>query len=139
MKIPLSIPSLTYLRDHRYEGRVVLPAAEALQILAESLPEDLPRCNPLLQEEGEFSRLLHLDPGTDTLDVFHEIAVSPDGRRQSRLTTLRSGRQTQLNRRMTHVSVVFSTIEHAEAGRKNGPTDHSGEASPGLILQEERR
>ena len=111
MKIPLSMAIPDYLRDHRYEGRVVLPAAEALQILAKSLPEDLPRCNPLLQEGGEFSRLLHLDPGADTLNVFHEIAVSPDGRRQSRLTTLHSGRQTQLNRRMTHVSVVFSSID----------------------------
>jgi hypothetical protein len=131
MKIPLSMAIPDYLRDHRYEGRVVLPAAEALQILAGSLPEDLPRYDPLLQVEGEFARLLYLDPGADTLNVFHEIAVSPDGCRQSRLTTLRSGRQTRLNRRMTHVSVLFSSIEHEEAGCKNGPMNHSGEASPG--------
>jgi hypothetical protein len=130
MKIPLSISIPAYLRDHRYEGRVVLPAAEALQILAGSLPEDLPCYDPLLQEGGEFSRLLYLDPGADTLNVFHEIAASPDGCRQSRLTTFRSGRQTRLNRRMTHVSVVFATIENAVAGREYGPMDHSGERSP---------
>jgi len=130
MKIPLSISIPVYLRDHRYEGRVVLPAAEALQILAKSLPGDLPRCDPLLQEGGEFARLLHLDPRADTLNVFHEIAFSPDGLRQSRLTTLHSGRQTQLNRRMTHVSVVFSAIDPMQAGRENGPADHSGKASP---------
>jgi hypothetical protein len=129
MKIPLSISIPAYLRDHRYEGRVVLPAAEALQILAGSLPEDLPCYDPLLQEGGEFSRLLYLDPGADTLNVFHEIAASPDGCRQSRLTTFRSGRQTRLNRRMTHVSVVFATIENAAAGREYGPMDHSGERS----------
>ncbi|MBA4424005.1 MAG: hypothetical protein C0390_13065, partial [Syntrophus sp. (in: bacteria)] len=95
MRVPLSIAIPDYLRDHRYEGRVVLPAAEALQILAGSLPGDLPRCNPLRQEGGEFAHLLPLDPQADTLDVFHEIAVSPDGRRQSSLTTLRLGRQTQ--------------------------------------------
>ena len=116
MKIPLSVPIPDYLRDHCYEGRVVLPAAEALQILAGSLPEDLPHCNPLLQEAGEFSRLLPLDPEADTLNVFHEIALSSDGRRQSRLTTLHSGRQTQLNRRMTHVSVVFSAIDPGAQG-----------------------
>ncbi len=130
MKIPLSMAIPDYLRDHRYEGRVVLPAAEALQILAKSLPEDLPRCNPLLQEGGEFSRLLHLDPGADTLDVLHEIAILPDGRRQSRLTTLHSGRQTQLNRRMTHVSVVFVSIDPVATDGENRPTDHPGEASP---------
>ena len=129
MKIPLSIAIPAYLRDHRYEGRVVLPAAEALQILAKSLPE-LPYYNPLLQETGEFARLLHLDPDSDTLNVFHEIAVSPDGRRQSRLTTLHSGRQTQVNRRMTHVSVFFSSIDPGAKSRENGSADGSGEASP---------
>jgi hypothetical protein len=130
MKIPLSVPIPNYLRDHHYEGRVVLPAAEALQILSGSLPEDLPHCNPLLQEAGEFSRLLPLDPEADTLNVFHEIALSFDGRRQSRLTTLHSGRQTRLNRRMTHVTVVFSAIEPVAKGRENGTAEGSGEASP---------
>jgi len=130
MKIPLEIAIPDYLRDHRYEGRVVLPAAEALQFLAKSLPEDLPRCDPLLQEGGEFSHLLHLDPGADTLNVFHEIAISPDGRRQSRLTSLRLGRQTQLNRRITHVSVVFASIDPVATGLSNGPTDGSGETIP---------
>jgi hypothetical protein len=133
MKIPLSISIPAYLWDHRYEGRVVLPAAEALQILAGSLPEDLPRCDPLQQVGGEFSRLLQLDPGTNTLNVFHEIAVSPSGHRQSRLTTLRLGRQTRLNRRMMHVSVMFSTIENVAVGLENGSADHTGEASPGLF------
>jgi hypothetical protein len=130
MKIPLSIPISAYLRDHRYEGRVVLPATEALQILAKSIPEDLPHCNPLLQEGGEFFRLLQLDPEADTLDVLHEIAVSPDGRRQSRLTTLHSGRQTRLNRRMTHVCVVFVSIDPVATDGENGSLDHPGEASP---------
>jgi hypothetical protein len=130
MKIPLSIVIPDYLRDHRYEGRVVLPAADALQILAKSFPEDLPRCDPLLQEGGEFAHLLHVDPEADTLNVFHEIAISPDGSRQSRLTTLRLGRQTQLNRRITHVSVTFSPSADKAAGRENGSAGGSGEAIP---------
>ena len=32
--IPLAIPVPAYLRDHHVAGRVVLPAVEALQILA---------------------------------------------------------------------------------------------------------
>jgi hypothetical protein len=129
--IPLSIPISDYLRDHRYEGQAVLPAAEALQILAGSLPEDVHHGDPLLQEGGEFSRLLHLDPEADTLNVFHEIALSPDGRRQSRLTTLRSGRQTQLNRRVTHVSVVFSSVDRKGSVSETELTDHLGKANRG--------
>jgi hypothetical protein len=130
MKIPLSVPIPNYLRDHCYEGRVVLPAAEALQILAGSLPGDLPHCNPLLQETGEFTRLLPLDPKADTLNVFHEIVLSAEGRSQSRLTTLHSGRQTRMNRRMTHVSVVFSAIDPGEKGSEHGNVGGSGEIGP---------
>lgn len=133
MKIPLSIPIPDYLRDHCYEGRVVLPAAEALQILAGSLPGNLP-CNPLLQEAGEFSRLLPLDPEADVLNVFHEIAPSPEGRRLSHLTTLHSGRHTQLNRRMTHISVVFSEIDFGDKGSEQGIVDDSGEAGPAKFV-----
>jgi len=130
VKIPLTVAIPDYLRDHRYEGRVVLPAAEALQILAKSLPEDLPRCDPRRQEGGEFAHLLPLDPAADTLNVFHEIAISPDGCRQSRLTTLHTGRQTQLNRRITHVSVAFSPVDNKEANRENGSVHGSGEVIP---------
>lgn len=130
MNIPLSMAIRDYLRDHRYEGRAVLPAVEALQILAQSLPEDLPRCDPRIQEAGEFARLLPLDPKADILNVFHEIAVSPDGRRQSRLTSLHSGRQTQLNRRMTHVAVVFSVIDQASTDGENRSEDASRRGSP---------
>jgi hypothetical protein len=109
--IPVSISIPEYLRDHCYEGRAVLPAAEALQILARSLPRDIDHCDPLIQEGGEFSRLLQIDPGVNTLLLFHEIRLSYEGKMQSRLNTLHSGRQTQLNRRITHVSVNFSSGE----------------------------
>lgn len=121
--IPLSIPLAGYLRDHRYEGRAVLPAAEALRILAGSLPAEPPFCNPLLQESGEFSRLLPLDPGSDTLKVFHELSVLPDGRRHCRLTSLRLGRETRLNRRMTHVSVFFLPAKPEQRDRNIGSAE----------------
>jgi hypothetical protein len=54
-----------------------------------------------------------LDAGADTFSAFHEIVFSPDGRRLSRLTTLRSGRQTQLTRSIEHVSVSFLPCPHA--------------------------
>jgi hypothetical protein len=107
VKIPLTVAIPDYLRDHRYDGRIVLPAAEALQILAKSLPDDPPGCDIRLQERGEFTHLLPLDAGADTFSAFHEIVFSPDGRRLSRLTTLRSGRQTQWTRSIEHVSVSF--------------------------------
>jgi hypothetical protein len=112
LKIPLTVAIPDYLRDHCYDGRIVLPAAEALQILAKSLPEDLPRCDPRLQEGGQFAHLLPLDADADAFSAFHEIAFFPDGRRLSRLTTLRSGRQMQWTRSIEHVSVSFLPCPH---------------------------
>ena len=107
VKIPLAVAIPDYLRDHRYDGRIVLPAAEALQVLAKSLPDDLPGCDICLQECGEFTHLLPLDADADAFSAFHEMTCSPDGRRLSRLTTLRTGRRTQWTRSIDHVSVCF--------------------------------
>ena len=121
VKIPLTVAIPDYLRDHRYDGRIVLPAAEALQILARSLPDDLPRCDPRLQEGGEFAHLLPLDANADAFSAFHEIAFSPDGRRLSRLTMLRTGRQAQWTRSVEHVSVSFLPFGGKEEGTEEEP------------------
>ncbi len=138
VKIPLTVAIPDYLRDHRYDGRIILPAAEALQILARSLPDDLPGCDIRLQERGEFTHLLHLDPDADAFNAFHEIDFFPDGRRLSRLTTLRSGRQKQWTRSIEHVSVSFLPFEGKEDGNAipasepwkagDDPTHHTTQA-----------
>ena len=127
VKNPLTVAIPAYLRDHRYDGRIVLPAAEALQILARTLPQDLPACDPRHQEGVAFAHLLPLDADADTFSAFHEIAFFPDGRRQSRLTTLRTGRQTRWTRHIEHVSVSFlpfggrvTRSSCTEAARKEG-------------------
>lgn len=130
MKIPLTVAIPDYLRDHRYDGRIVLPAAEALQILAKSLPDDLPRCNPRIQERGEFTHLLPLDADADTISAYHEIGFSPNGHRLSRLTTLRTGRQTQWTRSVEHVSVCFLPFE-SKKGKMSS-------ARPGSDIQRSR-
>lgn len=107
VKIPLTVAIPDHLRDHCYEGRIVLSAAEALQMLARSLPPDLPACDPRQQQGGVFSHLLTLDADADAFSAFHEIDVLSDGRRRSRLTTLRIGRQTKWTRSIEHLSVTF--------------------------------
>jgi hypothetical protein len=120
VKIPLTVAIPDYLRDHRYDGRIVLPAAEALQILARSLPEGLSHRDTCLQEGAEFTHLLPLDPDADSFGAFHEIDVSPDGRRLSRLTTLRTGRQTRWTRGIEHVSVCFLPFGDKNGGKEEG-------------------
>jgi hypothetical protein len=137
VKIPLTVAIPDYMRDHRYDGRIVLPAAEALQILAGSIPDDLPHCNPCLQEEAEFTHLLPLDADADSFSAFHEIDVSPDGRRLSRLTTLRIGRQTQWTRNIEHVSVCFLPFEGKEEKMSSARRDRDFQRSLNEAMEKE--
>lgn len=104
--IPLVISVPAYLRDHYIGDRVVLPAVEALQIVARSRPDDLDG-HSCRQERAFFHHSLTIDPGATEIPAVHEHVRYADGRCLSRLTTLRSGRQMKFTRRMEHLSVWF--------------------------------
>jgi hypothetical protein len=117
--IPLMIRVPDYLRDHHVGDRVVLPAMEALQIVARSGPAigntDLRR-----QERAVFRHPLMIDFGAAEIPAVHEHARYADGRRHSRLTTLLSGRQMKFTRRMEHLSVWFASADREVAGCGTG-------------------
>lgn len=137
MKIPLRVAIPDYLRDHRYEGRIVLPAAEALQMLARTLPPELPGCNPLRQEGGTFAHLLLLDAKAAAFSAFHETDISSDGRRLSRLTTLRTGQRTRWTRSIEHASVVFLPCGGPEGESGKETARPTGDAAPARTEAEE--
>jgi hypothetical protein len=114
--VPVVIPIPAYRRDHLVSGRVVLPAVEALQILARTLPAAAD-VNPVIQKRGGFSRLLTIDPQLSELAAVHECSRYADGGCLSRLATSLAGRQSAWTRRVEHVSVWFPPT----AGEKEGP------------------
>ncbi len=104
--VPVAVPVPAYLHDHLVSGRVVLPAVEALQILAATLPASV-SADPCRQESGAFSHLLTVEPGLREIPAVHEISRFADGSCLSRLLTVRSGRQAKWTRRVEHASVLF--------------------------------
>ncbi len=118
--LPVAIPVPAYLRDHLVSGRVVLPAAEALQILARTLPATA-GVDPCRQGQGVFSHLLYIDPQVREIQARHELSRYADGRCLSRLATLLSGRQANWTRRIEHVSVFFEPSGGEKEGRGHGP------------------
>jgi hypothetical protein len=107
--IPTAIPVPAYLGDHHVSGRVVLPAVEALQILAQTLPADA-GVDPRRQERGMFSHLLTIEAGIREIPAVHEITRYADGSCRSRLLTAVSGRQATWTRKIEHVSVFFQPV-----------------------------
>ena len=117
--IPLVISVSAYLRDHDIDGFAVLPAVEALQIVARSRP-DRREGDSYRQERAIFHHPLIIDPGVAEIPAVHEHARYADGRSLSRLTTLRSGRQMKFTRRMEHLSVWFVPEDRTGAGCGEG-------------------
>lgn len=113
--IPLVIPVPAYLRDHHIGGLAVLPAVEALQIVARSRPHNLDG-HSCQQERAFFHHPLMIDPSATEIPAVHEHVMYADGRCLSRLTTLRSGRQMKFTRRMEHLSVWFARADRDVAG-----------------------
>jgi len=109
-QIPLVIPVPAYLREHRADGRCVLPAAEALQILARTLP---PAYDARRQEGAQFSHLLIVDEAAARIEAVHEVEPLPGGGCRSRLTTRRTGRRTACTRRIEHACVHFPAVRGA--------------------------
>jgi hypothetical protein len=107
--IPVTIPMRAYLGDHHISGRVVLPAVEALQVLARTLPVAA-GADPRRQEEGVFSHLLTIAAGEREIPAIHEFTRCADGRCRSRLMTVVSGRQARWTRRVEHASVFFASV-----------------------------
>ncbi len=109
--IPLVIPVSAYLREHRADRRCVLPAAEALQILARTLPAAY---DARRQEGVQFSHLLIVDEAAARIEAVHEVEPLPGGGCRSRLTTRRTGRRTACTRRIEHACVHFPALRAAE-------------------------
>ena len=140
--IPLVIPVSAYLREHRADGRCVLPAAEALQILARTLT---PAYDGRRQEGAQFSHLLIVDEAAARIEAVHEIEPLPGGGCRSRLTTRRTGRRTACSRRIEHACVHFPAVrgvgtdtgEETATARERAVRGVSGEG--GRDRDEEKR
>ena len=126
--IPVTIPVRAYLGDHHVSGRVVLPAVEALQVLARSLPAAA-GADPRRQQAGVFNHLLTVDPQACDIPALHEFTRYADGRCRSRLITVVSGRQARWTRRVEHVSVFFPPAGREKAGEGDGPAPLAGKAA----------
>jgi hypothetical protein len=128
LTIPVTIPVRAYFGDHHVSGRVVLPAVEALQTLASTLPAAAgadPRC----QEQASFSHLLTVDPRVREIPAIHEFTRYADGRCRSRLMTVAYGRKASWTRKIEHASVFFPLAGREDRGEAgNGPSPLSGEA-----------
>jgi hypothetical protein len=86
-RLPLDIEIYPYLLDHRFEGKAVLPAVEAMQLLAVSTQKHLPDTDIRFIENAKFDKFLYIEPDTTVIEAFNEIKLHKDGSITAKLIT----------------------------------------------------
>ena len=97
------------MQDHRHGSQAVLPAVEALQLLASSARSMYSDLSVQHHCRALFSKFLYLDHLTDgtVLKVFNEVDTTDRGSVVCKLVTKNRVGQTTFSRLKEHVSVEF--------------------------------
>ncbi len=101
------LPIPPWFQDHRFNDRVLLPAVEAMRLLAATAQAARPELDVRIMEQGRFAKFLALPPEASGIDVMVELETDADGTVYARLLT-----RTQLKTmaRMTnHCQLLFVT------------------------------
>jgi len=105
--IPLEIPLRPYLKDHCVDGRAVLPAVEAVELLARAAGRFQPGTDVTAMADLRFDKFLFLDPEAQTTAAFCELALHENGDIQAVLATRTKSKKAAMTRVKAHAAVRF--------------------------------
>jgi hypothetical protein len=125
-----------YLYDHHFEGRCVLPAVEALIILAKVVRAQFPGINIRYLNTARFSRFLIIPPGVQHLPVIVEADNTTDEGISARLMTSVRSKTGDIGRNLEHARVEFSPVDITQNPVPPVPVSDNPEGS-GLLVPEE--
>jgi phosphopantetheinyl transferase len=104
----LEIPLRPYLKDHCVDGRAVLPAVDAAEILARAAKGFHPGTDVTAMTDLRFDKFLFLDPEAQTTAAFCNLALHDNGDIQARLATRTKSKMAAMTRVKEHAAVRFS-------------------------------
>jgi hypothetical protein len=121
MRIPLPLPQRAYLQDHRFDNHPVLPAVEAMELLAGAVATHAPGVDIGIIQEARFDKFLALDPSGE-ITLWAELAAEAGGSIRAACAikaALKSKRRGKrgIARTFTHADMRFGAAD------KVRPTD----------------
>jgi hypothetical protein len=120
-RYPLEIKAYPYLQDHYFEGQAILPAVEALIIMAGVAAANFPQINVCVQKQARFPRFLSIDPQAQIKKVFADIGPATDGSLSVTISTISKAKNGIISRVLKHAYVEFAA---------SPAQDHSTPPSP---------
>jgi len=106
-RIPVTVPIQPHLADHRFEGKAVFPAVEALQLLARIVEERHPGVEVRFSRDARFLRFLQVPVDADAFDAIVELEPRPEEQVVARLLTQVRAGGTGMARLLEHAVVTF--------------------------------
>jgi hypothetical protein len=107
-RYPSAIEVSPYLRDHRLEGIVILPAVETLIALARMVKLHFPQMRIDCLLKAGFPRFLVIPPETDRLAVGVDMENIGDDRVAAVLLTSMKSKRSGIGRTLEHARVEFA-------------------------------
>jgi hypothetical protein len=139
-RLPVDIAVFPYLQDHRFEGKAVLPAVEAMQVLAQSVKEFVPETDITAITDTTFDKFLFIPPDIKKIDALCSITSFENGDITAVLQTKTRTKKAVFTRIKEHVTVHYPRIKPEVAASFHNPLSfgESGcmEISPDQIYRE---
>jgi hypothetical protein len=140
VRLPVNIQVHRYLLDHCFEGKVVFPAVEAMQVLAQSVKEFAPETDITALKDITFDKFLFIPPDTSKIDALCSITPFESGDITAVLYTKTRSENSVITRIKEHVTVHYPRIRPEVAANLHNPLsfEESGclEISPDQIYRE---
>jgi hypothetical protein len=112
-RYPSAIEVSAYLRDHHFEGKVILPAVESLIVLASVVKPNFRQTSINCLLRASFPRFLFIAPETQRLAVLVDIESIGDETIAASLLTSIKSRKGGMSRTLEHARVEFTTDDSA--------------------------
>jgi phosphopantetheinyl transferase len=96
-------------KDHHFRGRPVLPAVEAMQILAVRARHANPGMDVGHIKQARFPKFLEIDSGNDALKLIQSLTAMEDGSQRATLGTRVTKGTARITRNMMHAEMHFTS------------------------------
>ncbi len=110
VRLPVKIQVPPYLMDHQFQGKAVLPAVEAMEILAASTQRHFPAAAVRSIQNAAFDKFLIIENGCSEIEAFNDLEMLDDGGIVSRLVTRTRSQKAGITRTREHAVLYFQNF-----------------------------
>ena len=109
--LAVNIDVASYLGDHCFEGRTVLPAVEAVRVVAAAVRNFQPETAISWMTAARFDKFLFLEPGSRQIAAQVDLALHANGDITAGLLTRSRAPKVAITRVKEHAKLCFPTIK----------------------------